>query len=191
LISALVSIMICAMRIVAVAVSTLTLVLTGCSDTPPRANKAAIEKSLREVEFDMAKNVAAKDAAAFSSHYATDAIFMTPGEPAAKGRDAIRTAMTGMFADPNLKLDFSADRVEIADSGDLGATHGAYTMTVTNPATKKPVTDKGSYVTVYRKQADGAWLASLDINTSEVPPAPPPGAANAPKAAAKKKGKKR
>jgi uncharacterized protein (TIGR02246 family) len=183
-----VSIMICAMRPAAFALSTLTLVLAGCSDSPPRADKAAIEKSLREVEFDMAKNVAAKDAAAFSAHYTTDAIFMTPGEPSAKGRDAIRAAMTGMFADPNLKLDFSADRVEIADSGDLGATHGTYTLTATNPATRKPITDKGSYVTVFRKQADGTWLAVLDINTSEAPPPAPPAA---PKASAKKKGKKR
>ena len=180
--------MICAMRPAAFALSTLTLVLAGCSESPSRADKAAIEKSLREVEFDMAKNVAAKDAAAFSAHYTTDAIFMTPGEPPAKGRDAIRAAMTGMFADPNLKLDFSADRVEIADSGDLGATHGTYTLSATNAATRKPITDKGSYVTVFRKQPDGAWLAALDINTSEAPPPAPPAA---PKAAAKKKGKKR
>ena len=62
------------MRPAVFAVSALTLFLAGCSDTPPRADKAAIEKGLREVEFDMAKNVAAKDAAAFSAHYTTDAI---------------------------------------------------------------------------------------------------------------------
>jgi len=176
------------MRINVPALSILALVLAGCSDTPPRVDKAAIEKNIRAVEFDMAKSVAAKDAAAFSGHYTTDAIFMTPGEPSSKGRDAIRAAMTGMFADPNLKLDFSADRVEIADSGDLAATHGTYTLSATNPATKKPITDKGSYVTVFRKQADGTWLAVLDINTSEVPSAAPP---PTPKVSARKKGKKR
>ncbi len=43
-------------------------------------------------------------------------------------------------------------------------------MTMTNPKTKKPVEDKGSYVTVYKKQADGNWKAIEDINTSEVAP---------------------
>jgi ketosteroid isomerase-like protein len=70
----------------------------------------------------------------------------------------------------------------------MAATRGSYTMTTTGPATKKPVTDSGSYVTVFRKQKDGAWKAVLDINTSEAPPVAPP----APKAAVKKKkGKKR
>jgi len=93
------------------------------------------------------------------------------------------------MADPNLKLDFASDRVEVADSGDLAATRGSYTLTVTDPVTKKPVNDKGSYVTVFRKQKDGAWKAVFDINSSEVPPVAPP----EPKAPVKKgkKGKKR
>ena len=33
---------------------------------------------------------------------------------------------------------------------------GAYTMTVTNPKTKKPMTDKEKYLTLYTKQADGS-----------------------------------
>ena len=43
-------------------------------------------------------------------------------------------------------------------------------MTVTNPKTKKPVDDKGTYVTVFKKQADGNWKAIEDMSTSEVAP---------------------
>jgi len=43
-------------------------------------------------------------------------------------------------------------------------------MTLTDAKRKKPVTDKGSYVTGYRKQADGSWKAVSDINVSEVAP---------------------
>ena len=170
-----------------VVLSASALLLGACSSTPAPADKAAIEKSVRGVEQNMSKAAAAKDAAAFASNYAADAILMTPGEPAMKGADSIRSGMAGMLADPNLKLDFSADRVEIADSGDLAATHGNYTLAATDPATKKVINDKGSYVTVFRKQTDGAWKAVLDINTSELPPSPPP----APKSAAKAKKKKR
>ena len=137
----------------------------------------------------MMKAFAAKDATAFSANYATDAVMMTPGMAAMKGHDAIKSGVTGMFADPALKIDFSSDRVEVADSGDMAATRGSYTLNVTDSATNKPITDKGSYVTVFRKQTDGAWKAVLDINTSEVAPAPPP----APKSTRKatKKGKKK
>jgi len=164
----------------------LTIILAACSDTPAPVSKAVIEKSIREVEAAMVKTMAAKDASAFVSNYATDAVLMTPGMASMKGGDAIRAGAAAMLADPNLKLEFASDRVEVADSGEMAATRGNYTMTATDAATKKPKTDKGSYVTVFRKQKDGAWKAVLDINTSEVSPAAPP----APKAAGKKKGKK-
>jgi uncharacterized protein (TIGR02246 family) len=178
-------------RIGTIALSALALLLGGCGDTPPRADKVAIEKNVRLVEAGMQKAMAAKDAAAFSANYATDAVLMSPGAPAMKGRADIRAGVAGMLADPNMKLEFAADRVEIADSGELAATRGSYTMSATNPATKKPMNDKGSYVTVFRKQTDGAWKAVLDINTSEVPPAAPPAPKAAAKSAVKKKAKKR
>lgn len=48
---------------------------------------------------------------------------------------------------------------EVAKSGDLAHTQGSYTLTVTDPATKKPIHDKGSYVTVLQK-AGGRCLES-------------------------------
>jgi uncharacterized protein (TIGR02246 family) len=168
--------------------SVLALILGGCGDNSPAVNKIAIEKSVQEVEKGMEKALAARDAAAFVSNYAADAVLMTPGMPPMKGTDGIRAGTSQMLTDPNLKLNFASDRVEVADSGELAATRGSYTMTATSPVTKKPVTETGSYVTVFRKQKDGAWKAVLDISTSEAPPVAPP----APKAAVKKKkGKKR
>jgi ketosteroid isomerase-like protein len=46
-------------------------------------------------------------------------------------------------------------------------------MTTTDPKTKKPVTDKGKYAEVYKKQADGSWKAVADMDSSDTPlPAP-------------------
>jgi hypothetical protein len=45
-------------------------------------------------------------------------------------------------------------------------------MTVSNPKTKKPITDKGNFLTLYRKQNDGSWKATEDFNASEIPPSP-------------------
>ena len=38
-------------------------------------------------------------------------------------------------------------------------------MTYTDPATKKPKTESGHYLTVYRKAADGSWQAVEDFIT--------------------------
>jgi uncharacterized protein (TIGR02246 family) len=169
------------------ALSAIAIVLGACSSSPAPVDKAAVEKSVKDVEASMTTAIAAKDAAAFAANYTADAILMTPGMPDMKGNDAIRAGMANMLADPNLKLDAASDRVEVATLGDMAATHGTYTLTATDSATKKPIHDHGSYVTVFRKQGDGSWKAVLDINTSEVPPAAPQAA----KATARKRGKRR
>lgn len=134
---------------------------------------AAEERSIRASEAQWVQQIAAKNVEAMVAHYTDDAALMPPGMPAAKGKEAIRAMLKMMLDDPNVKLTFSPDLVSIAKGGDLAYSQGSYEMTMTDPATKKPVTDKGSYVTVYRKQADGRWLAAADINTSSVPPAAP------------------
>ena len=150
----------------------LLMALAGCSSAPPAptVDLAAEEAKIREAEATDMKSWAAKDVDKILAFYADDATLMTPGVPAMKGKDAMRPVLKTMMADPNLKLDFSAQRVEVAKSGDVAFSQGTYQMVVTDPKTKKPVTDKGSYVTGYKKQADGSWKAVSDINESEVPP---------------------
>jgi uncharacterized protein (TIGR02246 family) len=177
-----------------ITVSGLALFLGGC-DSSPAVNKVAVEKSVTDVEKSILKAANDKDAAAFASHYTADAVFMSSGQAPLKGAEAIAAGMKSMMADPNLKLDFASDRVDVADAGDMVATRGSYTLSVSDPNTKQPVNDHGSYVTVFRKQADGSWKAALDIITSEVAPpaaAPKPEPRKGAKAVEKKKkGKKK
>jgi ketosteroid isomerase-like protein len=109
--------------------------------------------------------------------------------PSTSGKDGIRTLLTQMIADPALALHFEASSVDVAKSGDLGYTRGKYTMDMTDPQTKQVVHDHGSYVTTYRKQADGTWKAVTDIASSETPsiPIPPPAPAKAKPSATKAK----
>ena len=78
----------------------------------------------------------------------------------------------GMMGDPNFALDFHGTRWDVAKSGELGFAQGSYTMTMTNPKTKKGATDKGKYLTVFKKQADGTWKAVEDMVSSDGPMAP-------------------
>jgi hypothetical protein len=43
--------------------------------------------------------------------------------------------------------------VEVSRSGDLGYTRGTYVLTATDPASKKVVTEKGQFITIFRKEA--------------------------------------
>jgi uncharacterized protein (TIGR02246 family) len=149
------------------------LLLAGCNSAPPAPAAPAVDISaekakIHDLESAWAKDAAAKDLDKSVSYYADDAILMAPGSPAAKGKDAIRASWKQLL-DAG-KLTFSTDRIEVSASGDLATTEGSYTMTMVNPKTKKPVEDKGSYLTVYKKQADGSWKAIEDTNATEVPP---------------------
>lgn len=153
---------------------TMMTLLVGCA--APDTHDADV-KAIKDNEVQWNKDFAAKDVDKMAAHYADDAVLMAPGMPAASGKSAIQNMLKEMVSDPALSLKFEAARVEVAKSGDVAYTQGAYTMKMTNPATKQPMDDKGSYVTTYKKQADGSWKAICDINTSEVPPPAPPPAA--------------
>lgn len=56
----------------------------------------------------------------------------------------------------------------LAESGELGYTVGQYTITVTGEDGERSV-EKGKYVTIWRKQADGSWKVVLDGGNSDGP----------------------
>jgi len=163
-------------QIAALGLFVFALVTPGCNQAPPPApdTREADAKAIRDNEESWNKDYVTKDASKLILHYTNDATLMGPGMPASHGKLAIEKVLKEMVSDPALTLKFTPSRIEVARSGDIAFTEGSYTMTMTNPATKKPMTDKGSYVTVYQKAPDGSWKAASDIATSEAPPMPPP-----------------
>ena len=72
-----------------------------------------------------------------------------------------------MLALPGPGLSFSAARVDVARSGDLASEQGAYEFGTSDKKGKTTI-ERGTYVTVWKKQPDGAWKVVVDIhNTSE------------------------
>jgi ketosteroid isomerase-like protein len=93
---------------------------------------------------------------------------LAPNAPIAEGRPAIAKSFSGFFALPDLKITWHADKVDVAKSGELGYTSGTYQMTFTGPG-GKTIPDKGKYVTVWKKEADGSWKVLLDIFNTDMP----------------------
>lgn len=157
------------------------LAVTGCKPAGTASegavDTAAIEKQLKDSEAEWNKQYASRDAAALAGNYAPDAALANPGENLIEGA-AVRPALDKFVSDPNLKLDFASDRVQVAKSGDLAYTRGHFTMQTSDLATKQPRTDKGYYLTVWQKQADGSWKAVEDFITPGAPATPPAAAAD-------------
>jgi len=135
------------------------------ADNAAAVDTAAVEQALKDNETAWQADYAAKDVDKLAGHYADDAALANPGASLAADTAARRAAIEGFVADPNLKVEFASDRIGVAQSGELAYTRGHYTMTSTDAATKQPKTETGSYLTVYRKQADGSWKAVEDFIT--------------------------
>ena len=146
---------------------------TACTQAPPPDTHAADVQALKDTEAAWSKAMEARDFEKGVGYFADDASLLAPSAPALNGKDAIRAALKPVFDDPNFSLTFQGSRFEVAKSADLAYIQGSYTMTMTDPRTKKSVTDKGKYVTAYKKQADGTWKVVADIVSSDAPmPAP-------------------
>jgi ketosteroid isomerase-like protein len=97
-------------------------------------------------------------------YYTEDATVLMPNTPAVQGRAAIQS----VFASLPPMSDFKADIVDIDGRGDVAYVRGNYTMTM-NPPGAPPVTDKGKYVEVWKRQADGSWKAAYDSWSTDLP----------------------
>jgi ketosteroid isomerase-like protein len=145
---------------------------SGCTkSTPASADPAKIEASIRAQEAQWQKDYAARDVDALAGHYSDDAALGGPGDPLATTDADRRKALQNLVSDPNMKLTFAADRVQVAQSGDYAYSRGHYSMTMTDKVTSKPATSEGSYLTVYKRQPDGVWKAVEDFVTPGPAPA--------------------
>jgi uncharacterized protein (TIGR02246 family) len=141
------------------------------ASAPPDTHDADVQ-AIKDTEAAWSKASAAKDAEKFASYYTDDASLLPEDAPPVNGKDAIAKAVKQMMSDPNFALDFHGTRWDVAKSGDLAYAQGVYTMTMTNPKTKKADPDKGKYLTVFKKQTDGTWKAAEDMVSSDGPMAP-------------------
>ena len=149
------------------------LALAGCAtESPPPAEppdtRAAEEAALRATLDQWVAAAQEKDAEKFASFYTEDGILMLEGAPDARGMAALVEDTTGMMSDPNFSLSFAPDEVVVARSGDLAYDVGSYTLTMSDPE-GNPVTQKGYYVDVWKKNAAGEWKVAVDAPVSDPP----------------------
>ena len=96
---------------------------------------------------------------------------LRPNSPPVTGRDNIRAAIKGRLNDPHYSLVWRPEKIETSER--LAYVRGTYLITRTDRKTQEPVFDQGKYMTVYRKEPDGAWKVIEDMANSDMPPPRP------------------
>ena len=126
---------------------------------PNEPATVAVNRTMQEIMAAFA----AKDLAKVTSYYAPDAVLATPGRPAARGGEAVCSAIRNDIADPAFKISVSDEKIEAASSGDLAYHRGTLNITYTNPQTKQAEKAAATSLTVFRKLADGSWKVVEDF----------------------------
>ena len=143
---------------------------TTLTPLPAWAQSPDLEKeraAVRAADKAFAKAVALHDRELFASFIAEDATFLGGG--LTQGRDAI-VVDWGIFfaAGGQATITWEPHTAEVATSGDLAYTLGDFEVRSTGPEgqTQKST---GTYVSIWRKRADGSWEVVVDGGT---PPQP-------------------
>jgi uncharacterized protein (TIGR02246 family) len=110
----------------------------------------------------------AGDADAWVACFAADAVQMPPNYSANVGAETIRGWSGGMLAAFHAEFSLSPEEVQPAGA-DWAFERGTYTITLTPRAGGDPIRDVGKYITLYQRQANGAWLMARDIWNSNNP----------------------
>jgi uncharacterized protein (TIGR02246 family) len=142
--------------------------VAACARPPvePPDTRAADEATIRTQVGQWSAAAQAKDPEKSASFFAPDAVLLLERAPDLHGVATLREGFGHMMEDPNFALSFTPDNVVAARSGDLTYETGSYAITMTGPG-GRPGTEKGHYVFVWQKQADGSWKVVVDAPVSD------------------------
>jgi len=140
---------------------------TACQTQATTTDEAA----LRKLDDEWSKAAGSRDVEKTISYYSDDAVVMPPNIATLTGKEPIRTLWKSMLGSPDFSGGWKASKVEVARSGDLAYVSGTYEFNEKDDS-GKPITDKGKYLEVWKKQADGSWKCVADMFSSDLPVGP-------------------
>ena len=125
------------------------------------ADEAAVRKNLDDyTPLTMAKNWDG-----IVALYTSDAVRFAPNEPPVP-HDAMKAWLEKY---PPISA-FEAPTDHLDGNGDLAVATGHYTLTATVAGQATPMSDKGKWFVILKKQADGSWKRTVDGWNSDNPP---------------------
>ena len=124
-------------------------------------NLEAERAALMQTSRDWARAAASGDFEQILSFWSEEAIVMPPGQPTVVGKAAIRQFLQQTSAIPGFSITWEPEQASVASQGDVGYLVERNRITFTE-ATGVPRAQFGKAVTVWRKDAIGAWKCVID-----------------------------
>lgn len=150
-------------------VGALFLLVTASSAA--RAPQPSVDEreALLRADRDFDQVTAEKGMEGWLAYFAENGSMLPQSGPPTTGHEAIRKAMEPAFANPDFSLRWQPTRAEILIPSELGYTVGRF-VRKTKDAEGKTVVVRGTYVSLWKRQADGSWKIVLDTGSPDGPP---------------------
>ena len=143
----------------------LILLIIGCTAKVDNPSDIAALKE-KAALWDKAFNASDVNALA-DRYYAENAVLVNQFGPPSAGNVAVRKAFEDYFAQSKGESRSTVDAIHV--SGDLAAVLGTYDEKTGLKAGDYSAQQKGTFVTVFQRQANGSWKALWDISSSVLP----------------------
>ena len=141
---------------------------SAATATAPVVDAAAVRATIEQANAKLSEALMKGDTTVLSATYADDAVTLMAGQPAWTGKTEIMNKGAELLRTVQFS-DVKMSTTSLDVTGDFAIETGAYQMTAT-PKGGKPAPDKGKYLTVWKKQADGSWKIYRDVSTTDNPP---------------------
>ena len=134
-----------------------TVLYTGCKETRTTADATVLMQvdrdfSLYSVKYGMKK--------AFLFYADTAVALLRPNHYPIEGKNNLRETQKTVN-DSLFTLKWEPLHAAISASADLGFTYGVYELIPRDTSNGNKI-EKGSYITVWKRQADGSWKFAFD-----------------------------
>jgi uncharacterized protein (TIGR02246 family) len=134
------------------------------SGTPRGADAVRTQIEQAAVRFSEAFNRG--DTPALAAMYDTGGVVLAPNAPPMRGRQNIEALWAGARQQGFKTLNLIVDSVE--PIGNYAIELGRYTLVI-QPAGQGEMTDRGKYMVLWKRQADGSWKLYRDMFNTSMP----------------------
>ena len=138
----------------------LSVLLSSCQTQAPKGLTDAEKAFFPDLLSNIAESWNNGDREPYVDRFTDDAVYMVPHMEALTGRDAIRTFVNTY---PEANTEYQV--VEVWGTSDLANVHGKFS----NYDTGGELIDKGKFIAIYEKNAEGVWKETYAIWNSDIP----------------------
>lgn len=126
---------------------------------------------IRDLIAAWQRATAAGDLPQLLSLIAEDIVFLLPGQPPMRGRDAFAAGFQAALR--HFRIDASSEIQEIEIAGDWAYCWNHLSVTMTPLQAGSPKRRTGYTLTILRKKPDGSWVLARDANMLTPEPSTP------------------